>query len=84
MSVDKLTYHGSVAKDGVINLPRKMRAELATAFQGKEIVVTVERRRKKRSDALNRYYWGCGCRSSPRASRPPTAKPTAQRQCTRQ
>jgi hypothetical protein len=54
----KLTYFGSV-KDGKIVLPgKKLREELPKFFEGKNIMLTVERRKKRRSVEQNRYYWG--------------------------
>jgi hypothetical protein len=58
MSDLKLTYFGRVTPEGEIKLPgAKMRKE-ATAFAGKDIEVTVQRKKKHRSDPQNRYYWG--------------------------
>jgi hypothetical protein len=59
MTDPDLTYYGEVTEAGEIRLPKKMRAELAQAFRGKPIEVTVRRKRKRRSDPQNRYYWGC-------------------------
>jgi hypothetical protein len=54
----KLTYFGRVTESGEMKLPgAKMRKE-AMEFAGKDIEVTVQRKRKKRSDPQNRYYWG--------------------------
>ena len=54
----KLTYFGRVTDDGEIKLPgAKMRKE-AQYFAGKEIEVTIQRKKRKRSDPQNRYYWG--------------------------
>lgn len=58
MSDLKLTYYGRVTESGEIKLPgAKMRKE-AQAFAGKEIEVTIQRKKKHRSDPQNRYYWG--------------------------
>lgn len=57
MSDPKLTYFGSV-KDGRIRLSKRLRAEVAGLFEGKQIEVTFRRKRKRRSDQQNRYYWG--------------------------
>lgn len=59
MTDPELTYYGEVTDAGEIHLPKKMRAELAQAFQGKPIEVTVKRKRKRRSSPQLRYYWGC-------------------------
>lgn len=53
----KLTYQGSV-KDGTIKLPQRLRKEVAGAFDGKQIEVTFKRKRKRRSNQQNAYYWG--------------------------
>lgn len=58
MSYLKLTYYGRVTESGEMKLPgAKMRKE-AQAFAGKEIEVTIQRKKKHRSDPQNRYYWG--------------------------
>lgn len=55
---EKLKYTGHV-ENGQIKLPgARMRAEIARAFPGKQIEVTVRRKRKHRSEPQNRYYWG--------------------------
>lgn len=54
----KLIYDGRVV-DGELKLPgAKMRKEIAQAFEGKYITVSVERKKKHRSSPQNRYYWG--------------------------
>lgn len=54
-----LTYIGSVSESGEIKLPGdRMRKELAKAFPGKQIELTVTRKKKTRSNPQNRYYWG--------------------------
>lgn len=53
-----LSYYGEVSEDGQISLPKRMRAEMAKAFKGKRIEVTVKQRYKQRSSPQNRYYWG--------------------------
>ena len=52
-----LVYQGNV-KDGVITLPKRLRKEVTSAFEGKNIEVVFKRKRKRRSDNQNRYYWG--------------------------
>jgi hypothetical protein len=54
----KLSYFGNIDLDGNITLPKKMRKEMAQAFKGKHIEVIIQRRKKSRSTAQNRYYWG--------------------------
>lgn len=56
---EKLRYIGSVDENGRLKLPgAKMRADIASAFTGKQIEVTIQRKRTHRSDPQNRYYWG--------------------------
>lgn len=59
MSDPELTYYGEVTDSGEIRLPKKMRTELKQVFAGKNIEVTVRRKRKRRSSPQLRYYWGC-------------------------
>lgn len=54
----KLSYYGKV-KDGKIELPRKRLAkEVVSAFEGHGIEVIFMRKRNRRSDPQNKYYWG--------------------------
>lgn len=56
---EKLTYTGRVDENGKAILPgAKMRIEIARLFTGKEIEVTIRKKRKRRSTEQNRYYWG--------------------------
>ena len=53
-----LTYYGNVTLDGTLKLPgAKIRMEVQV-FTGKEIELTIQRKKKHRSDPQNRYYWG--------------------------
>lgn len=38
---------------------RKLIADALKHFKDKDLVVTIEKKRNKRSDNQNRYYWGC-------------------------
>jgi hypothetical protein len=58
MTDPDLTYIGHVNEDGQISLPKRMRAELAATFRGKDIEVRVRRKRKRTSDPQRRYYFG--------------------------
>jgi len=59
MADTKYTYHGKVTEAGEIKLPgKRMRKELAGSFRGRGIEVTVRRKRKRRSNDQNAYYWG--------------------------
>lgn len=58
MSEITLTYYGRVEQDGTLKLPgAKIRKEVHE-FAGKEIELTIRRKKKHRSDPQNRYYWG--------------------------
>lgn len=53
----KLIYNGTV-KDGVIKLPStRLKKEVCSVFDGKNIVVEFKRKRKRRSKRQNDYYW---------------------------
>lgn len=54
---EKITFEGTVADNGDITLPRRFKSDVARLFSGREIVLTVERKRKKRSLNQNAYYW---------------------------
>lgn len=55
----RLTYFGKVRPDGVkIYRSKEMREMIALNFMGKDIQLTVERKRKRRSQEQNQYYWG--------------------------
>lgn len=54
----KLEYAGRVSDAGEITLPKKFRAEVAKLFSGREIVVTFQRKKKRRSLNQNAFYWG--------------------------
>ena len=53
-----LTYYGT--KEGTdLRFPKRMRAEIAASLPDGELEITVRRKRKRRSNEQNRYYWGC-------------------------
>jgi hypothetical protein len=54
----KLIYEGTVSESGQITLPPRLKSEVAGLFAGKSVVVTWERKKKKRSADQNAYYWG--------------------------
>lgn len=54
----QLIYQGDV-KNGVITLPKRLRKEVTAAFNDMNIEVTFKCKRKRRSNAQNKYYWGC-------------------------
>lgn len=57
MTDTTLTYQGNVS-GGAITLPKRLRQEVVSVFDGKQIEVTFRRRRKRRSNEQNKYYWG--------------------------
>jgi hypothetical protein len=58
-----LSYFGEVSEDGQISLPKRMRTEMAKAFKGKRIEVSIKQRYKQRSSPQLRYYFGVIVRS---------------------
>lgn len=44
--------------NGVVERNRKALTTAILQFNGKEIVITIEKRKKKRSNEQNKYYWG--------------------------
>lgn len=54
---DVLSYFGRV-ENGELTLPRRMRKEILSAFEGKAIEVIIRKKKKHRSTQQNRYYWG--------------------------
>ncbi len=54
----KLTFNGHI-KDGKMHIVhRSLFDEQVKIFDGKDIILTVERKKKKRSSNQNGYYWG--------------------------
>lgn len=45
-------------KDGKPNNAKKLN-EAFRAFEGKDVIVTIEKRKSKRSGQSNKYYWAC-------------------------
>ena len=54
----KVLALGKVENGVLVLNNRKKLANDVKAFNGKNIILTIERKSKKRSNALNRYYWG--------------------------
>ena len=54
----KVIYTGRVTDEIKIFRSKEMRAEVCRHFAGKDIQLTIERKRKKRSLMQNAYYWG--------------------------
>ena len=58
MSADeKLEFYGSVSDNGVLTVPQKFNTDVGRLFRGREVIVTVQRKRKVRSLDQNAYYW---------------------------
>ena len=58
MSEITLEYTGKV-QDGKLEIVhRKKMAEEVKAFEGNNVVITIKRKKKKRSTPQNAYYWG--------------------------
>lgn len=54
----KLEFFGHVI-DGILKIHyRKVFDELLSNFNGKDVEITIQRKRKKRSNNQNKYYWG--------------------------
>ena len=53
---EKLEFYGSVSEAGVLTVPQKFNAEVGRLFVGREVIVTVQRKRKMRSLDQNAYY----------------------------
>ena len=58
MKDPKLTYYGKVSESGEISLPKRLRKEVSEQLAGHGIEVTFRRKRKRRSNEQNAYYWG--------------------------
>jgi len=53
----KIEITTSVA-NGILNKNRNRIVEAVKSFEGKEVVITIQVKRKKRSNPQNAYYWG--------------------------
>lgn len=56
----KLRYIARVNDEGTLMVQGKarMQKELRETLEGKWVVLTIEKKRKKRTSQQNRYYWG--------------------------
>ena len=55
----KLTYYGKVKSDGMkIYRAQEMKEMILTNFAGKDIELTIQRKRRRRSLEQNAYYYG--------------------------
>ena len=56
----RLTYTGKVLESGEIKVHRakEMRELIAYNFAGKDIEITIQRKRRRRTVQMNSYYWG--------------------------
>lgn len=58
MSDIKLEYQGKVT-NGVLNVVhRKRMAEDIKQFEGKHVMITIAKKKRKRSNPQNKFYWG--------------------------
>lgn len=54
---NKAIFNASVSDGGEIQWPKNLTSEIKKRFTGKPIVITVERKRKHRTNNQNAYYW---------------------------
>jgi hypothetical protein len=54
----KLTHYGKVENGAVKFNNRKLFDKDLSQFDGKDIEITIERRKKRRTSQQNRFYWG--------------------------
>lgn len=54
----KITLISNVA-NGALKRNRNLIKSAIQSFEGKDIEITIERKRKNRSNSQNAYYWGC-------------------------
>jgi len=54
---EKLEFYGSVSDEGVLTVPQKFNTDVGRLFKGRDVIVTVQRKRKMRSLDQNAYYW---------------------------
>lgn len=59
MSGTKITHFGHIDENGKLHLnnERRFRDEIK-ALSAKPVIITIERKSKKRSTRQNKYYWG--------------------------
>lgn len=55
----KITYFGHVVNGSLKIVNRQMFDGELLQYEGKEVSITVDKKRKQRSSPQNRYYWGC-------------------------
>jgi hypothetical protein len=56
--MSRLIFQGKVHDGKIITDGQSMRKMTAKYFDGKEIQIIIERKKKTRSSSQNRYYWG--------------------------
>lgn len=55
-----IKYQGKVSESGVLSIVNRKNFDAdILELSGKYVVIEVKARRSTRSDAQNRYYWGC-------------------------
>lgn len=58
MSTDKIEYTGTVDELGTLKIiNRRQFDESLKSFAGKEVEIIVQRKKSRRSDPQNKYYW---------------------------
>jgi len=57
MTEPKLQFEITITEAGQIEWPASTKEQIVSAFLGKKVVATFERKRKKRSQNQNAYYW---------------------------
>lgn len=56
--MDKIQYQGNVGEDGVLKIVHRAKFDQDLKhFAGKSVVITLERKKKKRTLSQNSYYW---------------------------
>ena len=55
----KLEVFAKVVGNKIVGFNRKEFAKRISIFNGKDIILSVTRKKKTRSNNQNRYYWGC-------------------------
>ena len=55
----KLTYQGIIKDNGLHIYHRKVFDSDIQVWNGKDVVITIQRKRRRRSLEQNNYYWAC-------------------------
>ena len=49
----------STVENGILKRNRNLLIDAINSFEGQQVVVTIEKAKKKRSNPQNCFYWGC-------------------------